>query len=1227
MSKSIFNNLDPEFLSQGSILSQFDGWERTSKYDNEKINKIKDTQSAGGIGYFKLGTSIPTPFARIFMFRNAFNRIGRDKLEETNTIYSKLVSECFDFLEFIFHYGSEIVVKKWSFANDINLLLGSPATASPTPNSGNPFGDDGNSFNPFATNVVGTIMAGGTSDGLVDGHKLLAECLLNQRSELGLKDASGSVKPIDNIYLLYYQDVLIGGTSPFTLVFTSPNWQRNKTVGDLKGDKNNFLFPDYQKEDVLGTPLHKRHKEFIKFIMAYRRSYADGMADKPSIIEYIDNDLPYIFREYPDLQIADNTMKSWGAAAVQNWFEGEYIGVLCDKAKIYSCDVIGNPSLPLAYKKSIPVTGSDYTIKTQKPAFEVIDTQGKHIIKDVIVLSQAGLDPVGGMTANYIGGTPWNTHQYTIDPNIVSTPLQDRELPGPGKHVQPFITVYDLFEDYIIRVPYNINNQQFETCADRDWNYLLPLKKLFFRFFDKEFLTQRNLFSVKEENGEVIFQANIPVTFNPGGRNIQQYLKLEKVYSRDKIKDLRGSTWFAMALYPSYRIAGPKNLNDYTVMMANGKGSDPMNPIKVEMKFYDTGDISTPLSVEMDSRPDDIKSNFYRVRQSFDFIEISPDLPNLEKPLHALIIPRFVNAFIEDDGNPSQWKFGIDFGTSNTYIAATQVIDPETFKIGQGEIQVMYLDKFSTDAPFGSDDYQNSIIQTKIGQFHDAANREFVPTIIGDGGIAKYPFQTITCESKNFSDVLNPAPVTATGPDSRRHLFSKFSIGFNINHEEFSQNYIYRSDIKWAAEKAPTGKDRQLAQKRIELFCEQIAWMLKSKLALSSSDTSPEKCKFTVYFTYPCSMGDSEIDALQRYWEKAFGPNVNVQNMTESEAPYYYLARAGEVSQGKNFLNIDIGGGTTDMFYVIQENGQQKSYYTSMRFAGNDLWGDGVKSRALLTNGFYKYVKANMSGMKEDIERQEQMILNNPETTMTSADLMAYLFRRDLDKLIPNLIQAKEKTLYPLLIVHYGAILYHVAMILREKNWDIPKNINLTGMGSKYVHIIAGQKSVTRLTAMLLEKFTGKEVPEGFKLTYSENNAKEVTAQGALYRDTGVGRNLLSGSPTEFQVYGFPVDDGKKRIKYQAANDEPAVKQQVLANYDAFIKAFLEDEEIQDELISNFHNCQITDKLVKGLRSKAEDSYYSVLNSAYNKQAFIRETLFFWPLKNAIYELSNELTE
>lgn len=1195
---TIFNNLDPDLRTP---LSRNDGWEPTDKYDNHKINMIKDTISSGGIGYYKLGTSIPTPFARIFMFRNAFNRLT--DMDDQTSIYGKLVSECLDFLEFLFHFGEEVEVKKWSFTTDIALLRGGNSQSHGAANNpGTPPGDIWGPDTPGSAAPANT---------MVNGHTLLADCLLNMRDELGLPDATGNIVPVDNIYLLYYKGVLMGGTSPFTLVFTSPNWQRNKNCGTVRGGAQNVLFPNYQEEDVKATPLHHRDTRFIQFILTYTRAYGTGAQSMP-LMNYILKDLPYIGQMYPQIgTVYNNTLLPMAPADVQQHFNSQYAFVEDNRTPIYAHNA-GGLMLPLAYKKNVisPNASSDYTISSPKGAFDITDSQNAvHRIEKVMILSKGGLTAVGGQEALYIGGSPWQAN-YAVGPEIASVDLWNRTLPGLGNYHRPFITEYDLFEEYILRVPYVLNDDKFYTYVNQNWNYLLPLKKMFFNFFDKDYLEDPNHFSIKEENGEVTCTLKIPVTFNPQNAGVQQYLKIERIYTKDKVKELQGATFFAMAVFPSYRVMDNDSLNDYTLMAANGN-------VEVKMEFYTQKDVQKPLQVNCLARPDEIKSQFCRVHTAFDFIQICPALPDMGAPVHALIIPKFSNAYLNSTGQ-SDWKFSIDFGTSNTYIASTKSLVPETFTINNDEIQVMYLDKIDPSLAFDSEEYKLSIGNTYVPQFHAAADRAFAPMIIGNGGIAKYPLQTSTCESTNYNEVLD---VHGGEIDPREPLFSKIAIGYNMNHEIFSKNYQYRTDLKWAAERLD-GNERMLAKMRIKLYCQQIAWMLKNKVALSSSSSAPESPNFTVYYTYPCSMGDDAIGELHDNWVSAFGPDVTVHGMTESEAPYYFLAKKGQITGGKNFLNIDIGGGTTDMFYVIQENNQQKSYYTSMRFAGNDLWGDGVNQTAYLSNGFYKYVKANMPQMKSDIQRLEEMVFGNPKNTMTSADIMAYLFGHDANGLVPMLIQSKSRTFYPLLLVHYGAIIYHVAMILKDKNWEIPKNINLTGMGSKYVHIIANETSMTRLTGMLLNRFTGQEVPNGFKLTFSQNNAKEITAQGALLRDFGAGRSTLIGDPVPFQVYGFSRTE-TGRIQYEtAAKDE--VRQQILQQYDEFIKVFLEDKEIQDELMANFHKAEISDWLINGLRDKADESYLAIINNTPNLRDFVSETLFFWPLKNAIYELSKE---
>lgn len=1203
---TIFNNIEP---SMQTPLTRNDGWEDTTKYDVQKINKIKDTQQGGGIGYYKLGTSIPTPFARILMFNHAFNSLTN--MGDADTIYGKLVSECLDFLEFIFHYGDELTIKKWSFTDDINLLKDVATSANATDSTATSSFDLGSLMGDAATIVPSTPTTSATRGHAVSGHSLLASSLLNKRSEL---------KDIDNIYLIYYHGVLMGGTSPYTIVFTSPNWQRKKNCGTVKGDANNELFPNYQDDKVKGTPLHKRDFAFIRFLITYRRAYGEGVQDC-SLVKYIERDMPYIGQSYPQLTNFDTALAGAGSAAIQAQFGNFYLSKEYQKAPIYAKQTNGSQQLPIVYLKPVPVSGSDYTIKSDYPNFNIVEyasdgsVKDTHFIENALVLSEGGLPSVGGVNANYVNGHPWNRDNNKFDHNIADIPLYNRILPGAGNHPQPFITVYDFFEDYLVRVPYSLNNERFETYVSGDWKYLLPVKRLFFNFFKIERLKEDNFFSISEKNGEVTFKMNVPVTFNPGGSGVAQFLTLEKTYDTAHIKDLRGGSRFAMALFPAYRVMNDPTENHYTLMVDTAS-------IAVELGFFDATAPQQAFRVEKEVRPDEIKSQFYRVAQAFDFIELTPAFTDMAKPVHALIVPKLHQAYL--DANRSNWEFSIDFGTTNTYIAAMRGGEPETFEITEQDMQVAYLDKIDYHNKFGSEEYNNSIGASGVAAFHTAAHREFAPLILCANGIANYPFPTVTCESSVFKD--------ATGVT--KNLFSQLSIGYNMNNEEFSDNYIYRTDIKWAVGNGNTPQEIDAAKERIRLYCQQIAWMLKNKVAMSSSDTNHQGKHIKVYFTYPCSMNIVDQANLESTWRTAFGSfidgNNNLVKMTESEAPYYFLTRAGDVAGSSNFLNIDIGGGTTDMFFVVQETNERKlrvkrSYYTSMRFAGNDLWGDGVSGTAHLTNGFYQAAKKGMPWLLKEVERQEKLVTGRKDSRMTSADTMSFLFRNDSTELpkIPTIIKS-NKQLYPLLFVHFGAILYHVATILKAKNWDIPRTINLTGMGSKYVYIIHdSEEVVTHLSGLLLKHFTGKTLPADFKLTYSKENAKQITAQGALKRDAGAATRDIEGAPKEFCIYGAKLSDPvhpDDPLYYEDA-DKDEIRDQILTLNRQFINDFLRERSILNDLRSNF-GLDITDDFVDSLEAKAADSYSDVSDSFTDKKLDIKETLFFWPLKNAIYEMS-----
>lgn len=90
------------------------GWEKTAHIAGSLLRNIPL-----GMNNCKMGTSIPSIFARIFLFEGAFQTLEGcpvDKLEQVNSD-TKLVSECLDLIEFLYQHGNDpkLVVKHWCF--------------------------------------------------------------------------------------------------------------------------------------------------------------------------------------------------------------------------------------------------------------------------------------------------------------------------------------------------------------------------------------------------------------------------------------------------------------------------------------------------------------------------------------------------------------------------------------------------------------------------------------------------------------------------------------------------------------------------------------------------------------------------------------------------------------------------------------------------------------------------------------------------------------------------------------------------------------------------------------------------------------------------------------------------------------------------------------------------------------------------------------------------------
>lgn len=1126
----IFKNTDNNKYQQEAAQS-LNGWDATIAYGNERISRITDTVGAG-IALAKMGTSIPTPFARMQIFNTAFaqvNNLGHD----SDSVYGKLVSECLDFLEFIFNYGDQIQVKKWNIQQEILNLKNSTSKK----------------------------------------HNALAECIDKFARDLQVTD----------IYLFYYNNVLIGGSSPYTLVYTSPNWQRIKPITNASGLGGNQLFPDYANPNVQPKPLYVRHESFRTFLTRYIVAFRGiSRFQETPFRQYIymnqrDDD--------PDMQaLFGNITGAQPYGTID--FLRDY-DVLKAGADVDILGLGGNDVLYLAYQKQGPgtvsVVSDDYEIVCTHQRFR----QHYAGVDTPLVLSDYGIP-----SALYIGGIPWQPGTILVrNPNV---PLGQRVLPGGGNVGYPYLTDADFLEDKLLKMSYPINETAFLTLSGTQ--YLLPLKKTFFEYFDIKDINQiQNLsLSAIEDGSDVTVTLRIPIKCKT-----HPYIELERKYSKSngEIVDVPSVPGFSLAIFPSYKLQDTSVPNLYSILL-----HDSSEHGQLKASFFALENNLVQVD-EKDTVVRTPKASIYKtVERSFDLIEVSWGGAT------ALILPKFKE--VNPSASTSGLAVGIDFGTTNSYVCWSDRsgADANTLEISKRDCQVLMLNRVDlSNGNYGSR-YQDSFMG--MFAFNQAIDREFAPLLLGPESDVQFPCRTVTCESKNFAGKNEPM------------LFGDIDLGFNFMKEVIElKDVVYNPNIKWDLEQG-SGKNLTDSQNRIKAFCEQVAWMLKNKIMLSDHPAT----RFSAYLTFPYTMALKRRNIIKGFWIDAFAKvmgtgNVKVEDVYEAIAPYYYMIGHG-AKFSKNALNIDIGGGTTDMLFADVEN--EKLFYNSSLFAANDIWGDGKQKveGTRMDNGFVRYFEQLLEGNHLSVEPDRKDAYTKYKLLVkSSSDLMSYIFRYDKKFNFISYIR-ENKNLMPILFVHLGAILYHVTQVLKDKGMKMPSTITFSGMGAQYIHMMSTEESdITALIKTLLAHFMGYGIndpenmmPGDFKVTF-QNSPKEVTAQGAMLENNPSLEDIKGYDRKEFYVYGFdnepPLVTYKKAKKYQ---------DDVIKEFNKFIEKFLKDGQITKYLKKNFE-VEFSNKLIDTLVYDAEMGF-ALMASSKDGNDDVEETLFFWPLKNGLYEAS-----
>ncbi|HYC27961.1 MAG TPA: hypothetical protein VEB42_04080, partial [Chitinophagaceae bacterium] len=549
-------------------------------------------------GSSKAGTSIPSPLARMELFDTAFQIVATDQKNnlEGNTIYHQLVSDCLDVLQLLFNTsGSEIGESKkirfreWKVRENIEQLK------------------------------VG---------GELHPHYILGKSL-----EQIFFDNTGSFTGLDSIFLIYYDNKLLGGTSPLTLAFTSPNWSRYIADGQVTN------VPQSMDGDIffdnIYRPLHKRDKSFVEYLYKLLLVYKPAFTRADGLRKYINRTIDMYFQDMrhsleryqPEAMDADYTR-------IKTNVENKYLTI---NGLYFYHQREGKEKDKIA-------AVSDFVIQATEKKYKIQYNENKEeqFVYPPLVLLNGMNMPGDYMEQN----VPWNPNTQINDFYHRNILLYERKLPlGNSQSVTyPFITTEDFLEDILVEMPYAIDKRRFFTASSGNCNYLLPVKKEYFNFFNFRDL-QQNL-SIAQNNGVVMVTLKVPIRNRKGIPHIV-FSKQYKASDNTIIKCRAG-----IGIYPFYQVTEPalSMLNDYTILLAN-KEETELKDERIALKFFNYKKFASDtdsIAKQMISRSESGKSGtqaisrFYKFRELFDYMEMSYRYDNVRK-CSGLIIPDFEN--------------------------------------------------------------------------------------------------------------------------------------------------------------------------------------------------------------------------------------------------------------------------------------------------------------------------------------------------------------------------------------------------------------------------------------------------------------------------------------------------------------------------------------------------------------------------------------------------------
>ena len=974
---------------------------------------IEDINNPDGDYSVKDPTSIPSPFARIDLVRSAFKYVADSNNFDGNTIYHKLVSDCFDVAEMFFNFeklGDRVQIKTWDKKKDLNNLL----------TSNNP------------------------------KHKLLGETL-----DLFLKQdaVSNNFDSLQKLYFIFYDNKIVGGTSPTTLFFTSAN---NLSFANIEIGNDIFFDSDL-------NPLYKRDIEFQKYIYKLVNAYPTLKTKMRDLADYLEKNLVKL----------DSHNKDWYKKISK--IQDEDTNVLIDKlnSSYSSLDIGENNNIEILgfplKKKKIENRGTKISDTS-----ELVIKSDKSSLKPLVLQNNLS-EPLIYTDENVKWNSDWQV------PYFDEKPLNERTLPGQLDKY-PYLTVSDFLQPQIIKLPYKLNSKKYfdgnikYENGDKNKSFLLPLTKKFFEYFNTEDLqrpiegTNKPMIEAKVYTNSIEVTLRIPIK---GNKNVN-YITFYREYSSAKFdnKDVANNKGvivdnkISLAIYPFIKI---ETESFYRIMTLD---QDVDNKNDFVLNFY-KNDSKDTLTVDKTSRTQKkegiIQTNFYSLEDQFDYIEAGYNENS------GIIIPK-----LKTKTGSKAMKFAVDFGTTNTHIEYKVKGEKSSlpFNISEEEIQYETLHIKSHD--------------TDIVEMENFIRHEFLPRIIGDDSEFNFPIRTVSGESNslNFSSI----------PEA----LADINIPFDYEKYASLIDTEITTNLKWSDFEDSNSPNKI----RVEKFIEKILLLIRTKVLLNNGEIS----KTELIWFYPSSMDIDKIDKLEGIWNKYFikyFKGGKTSKVSESIAPYYYYQNEGNIIAGKKtVVSIDIGGGTSD---IVIFKDRKPIALTSARYAANSIFGDGYGGSPN-NNGFIlkyqKQVKDLLSNNSlKNLERTFEQIYSKKK----SEDLIAFFFSLEKNKTIIdkkvnlsfNSFLSNDNDLKIVFIVFYSSLIYHIANLMKKKGLDAPTDIMFSGTGSKTIFITNGSSNLeklNKLTGLIFDNVYDDTVIHKVKVNI-ENKPKEITCKGGLEID------------------------------------------------------------------------------------------------------------------------------